>query len=452
MTRWFFACAGLGLLMAAGLAGCDEAPVAPLYDNPFDPDVPGGPRTLDPPPAPRLQQATATTATLVWGDESEVEDAYLLERAYGDDVLNYADRPDRLNAFFAPIALLPANTTRFTDTTLLGHKPYIYRLKMVSGTRVSEGGPWTRLTWPGIVPVYQRSVYTNCIESSPVGLSVSYGLPTRFRYDTGQTLGAMSADRGVFSLNASRTRLLVAPPYADLNGYVYAIWDVASGHQLAQIDFGSPMPGAVLAPSGVPLGFFVGENEAIVYAGRDPNLPYVLWRPPAADVLPAPALPTISHAASATGTVFAVQNQHLEAYDVHTGALRWTAPTTVFALSPSGRYVALYQPRSIRVVDSGTGAVQGEIPASLPVALGSSTVAPVIVLRMSEDQPYALVGQSGFPDVLHLYDWRAKRILRTLVRLATLDAGCAFTPDGKLALNVGSVYSLLDPEVAWRVE
>ncbi|MCA0268565.1 MAG: hypothetical protein LCH53_04995 [Bacteroidetes bacterium] len=133
MPRHLRLAAGLALV----LAGCDlAAPPTPRLDNPYDFEQPGGARALDIPPAPRLQSATSTTATLTWDDRSDAENAYLVERKYGIEA-------------WKRVVTLPANTTSFTDTTLIGSRPVLYRLRTISPAITSAPSDSLQLVWPG---------------------------------------------------------------------------------------------------------------------------------------------------------------------------------------------------------------------------------------------------------------------------------------------------------------
>lgn len=96
-------------------------------------------------------QASAALLVLTWSDNSDNESGFTIERALvGGD--------------FAPIANVPANTTRYVDEGLQGSTTYLYRVcayndhgasdwsNEASATTAPDGSPPAAPTAPGVEP------------------------------------------------------------------------------------------------------------------------------------------------------------------------------------------------------------------------------------------------------------------------------------------------------------
>ena len=431
----------LVLLALAGFPGCDGSLSPPGYTNPYDAEAPGGPAQLDAPAAPSLERATPTTATLVWEDRSQIEDEYVVERA-----ISPASSGDQ--AVFVPLARLPANTTRFTDTTATGLGPYLYRLRSVRGSLQSPPGPVLRTVWPGLT-AKRFGAQSNCLSGLTAGVCTVYGVPHRISFPDGLRLANLGGETGRLSLNASRTRLLVASQrYATPSDrYAYTVYNLSTGQQEAQ--YVTPNLRFFFGET-VPMGFFVGEDEVLLFTGQQENRLFELWQPSTGQLRPAPAFGPLTMAAAATGTAFVFSANTVVALDAHTGERRWTAPAQFFHLSPAGRYAFLVGVNGIEVVNSASGAhlatLSGQVSFENPLPVQQEA----FFNGAAEDRP--LVALTNTRGSLSLVDWQTKRLVRFLQGSndpLRWDVG-AFLPDGNvLLIRNYTQYVHLDLSAVW---
>lgn len=436
-VRWL-----LGLLAVAAVTGCDEGPASPEYDNPYDAEAPGGPTLLDAPPAPSLEQAAPTTATLAWEDRSHVEEGYVVERAVVSATTSASD------VRFTLLARLPANATRFTDTTATGIDAYHYRLRSVRGALQSPASPVLRIVWPGLT-LKGYSAQIGCLSGLSVAVCTSYSVPYRLSYPDGLRQGWLGGEAGRLSLNASRTRLLVASSRYNYpsNKEAYTVYDLATGQQVAQyitpelrFEFGNLNP----------FGFFVGEDEVLLHTGQDEARPYILWQPSTGQQRPAPPFGPLSLAASATGTVFTYFDNTVVAFDAFTGERRWTAPAQFFHLSPAGRYAFLVGAGEIAVVNSSTGARLSTIPRHVTFENPLPVQEEGFFAGAAEDQPVLALSSSN--GSLYLKDWQSVRTIRILPgsNYPLRWNVTAFLPSGNLLLTRNyDQYAQLDLNAVW---
>lgn len=435
----------LGLLAVATFVGCDEAPALPDYENPYDAEAPGGPTLLDAPPAPALDQSTPTAVTLVWEDRSQVEEGYIVERA---SVLATTSASD---VRFTVLTRLPANATRFTDTTAIGIDAYHYRLRSVRGALQSPASPVLRIVWPGLT-LKGYGAQSQCLSGISAAVCTVYSVPYRISYPDGLRLASLGYEVGRLSLNASRTRLLVASQRYTYpsDKAAYTVYALNSGQQEAQ--YVSPDRRFTFG-NAAPFGFFVGEDEVLLENGQNETNLYILWKPSTGESRPAPAFGPLSLAAAATGTVFTYFNNTVVAYDAFNGEQRWTAAAQSFHLSPAGRYAFLVGADEIAVANSRTGARLSTLPRGVAFENPLPVQEQGFFAGAAEDQKVLALSTSN--GSLYLKDWQFLRTIRILPgsNYPLQWNVAAFLPNGNLLLTRNhDQYAYLDLNAVWKTE
>lgn len=355
------------LLVVLALAGC-ELPTTPEPSNPFDPAFEGA-RTATPPSDLRMTGSALTSIALAWTDNSSFETGIRVERATVPDY-GYGDPT------YETVAVLPADATAYTDTSVDSDGPFRYRLvALVAGGRDSAPsavlalryptervlldpavGPWVRAvrvapdgeaiymsTETDVVVVDAR---TGRLVSRIVGFegvagfltdgrvavySTSYYSPARVRFyrgialESSVTLGSAGCEPSVGApvvVSADGTRVVAACAFRNAVG----AWRVAS--------------------PGVPVVFALsadGSGFTPFVAGVSPDGRFAVAGSPAETV----------------------------GLDLDGGGERWRAPVSASyaVLSPDGQsLLARRGAERVAVLDAATGAIRAEADGLLPAA------------------------------------------------------------------------------------
>lgn len=451
--------------VAALLLGACDTPDVPTYANPYDAQQPGGPTALDRPSGPRLQAATTTSATIVWDDRSQAEQGYRVERSYDGDA-------------FATVATLPPNSTTFTDTALVGTRPYAYRLRTLAGTTLSTPSDSLRLVWPGLSRAPVANPVSVLVEL-PTGFltapSLLYPVSGGFhRYDTGETVSTLSALQTDRFPNVNTSGSLAVAPTLDggAGNVLFRTLTLETGQIAAQLS----------RPSFIIWNSYAGFLDEVT----------VLWTETTYSAITgyATRLGTWNTQTGATGsspvvfaagsfpclflpranTVVACRSSNLNdtlvaAYDATTGAQRWgRGGPAIFSnstISPdqqelgAGPYLS---GAGAFLFSTLTGQSIGFIPnaAFLPTSAGRRSVPYAWwVLAFSHNRTQLLLTTSQF---LFVFD-RARAIPKRVLAFPTSDGYYAgiddalFAPNGTtlyVATN-GSLYRV-DLTAVWKTE
>ena len=132
----------LALAAAGALAACDSAPY-PEPSNPFDPAFPDD-RRVSAPTALEVASADPTSVTLEWDDPSSFEAGFRVEVAVLEGVAAEGGGAPP----FVALATLPPNTTRYTDTGLVGTADRLYRVLAIGGATGDAPSPTRRVVYP----------------------------------------------------------------------------------------------------------------------------------------------------------------------------------------------------------------------------------------------------------------------------------------------------------------
>ena len=458
-ARPFWLAASAVALALTVAPGCDDAPVDPVYDNPFDPGAGQGLQKLDTPTAPRLQNATGTSATLVWDDASEIEEGYVVERAYSDDVAMPAGSFLPQDDHYVPVARLPANTTRHTDTTLVGSRPYRFRLRTVYGALRSDPSPALRLVWSGLVGAPAVNLDRLLPAAGGFVAREPDGKLRLRAYETLATVHQLVHTSGTdLSVNTSGTRVVVGPPY---EGYQASVFSLNTGFPTAHRD--------LLAQPAGPLRslrtLFVGEDLVMILdaVSTEPR-PYALWRPSTGEyrLVPGFAGPAPELAAPGEGLAFGGTGEGgIYAFDVSTGRVRWTARGSALQVAASGGLVAVEAGTQVQLLDVSTGAVRASFSTAFAfpgyiLRRGNYVLEPYLdgspsLQAISSDGDLVALTKNQRQYVYSVSRQKVVRVLDELGHASTLSFLLSFGRGG-LLYGASAQTKVIDLNAVWKAE